>query len=138
MITLLIASKNVKDLNILSSILNTEKCGIECEFLYANSLKRAVKLSKEKTPTISFIDLNLDDCSIDEVLNGISEFNAPVIILSDYPSNTTREGKTVNLLLESMCAGAKEFIEKKSKRIKEAREIMFMQLLRNYSNKIAI
>ena len=130
MVKLLIVDDNADHREMLATIVDVTAKGVETKIYQAATLEQARVLTLEHAPDITFLDLNLPDATIDEVLQAIEDFNPPVIVCSAMPMQTKRAGKDFPVLGEVIEAGAEYYIEKGSVRFSEAQQIWIQIALR--------
>lgn len=135
MLDLLIVDDNKDDIHLVTTLIGAANYGIEVRVSAATSLAEAIEVSTHIKPQLTFLDLNLEGSTIDEVLAAINKLHYPVIVCTGYPSQYYRSGQTIPLIQEVFKAGAQDFVEKSTQRFKQLETIMLRTLVRLYSSK---
>lgn len=114
MIKLLVVDDDKETRAILGHLVDATRRGVPTEVLFAETLAEARVITELEKPQITFLDLNLPDATVDEVLASIRSFQPPVIIVTGMSANEEREGQPEGrtLLAECMAAGAEDFLQK--------------------------
>lgn len=119
-VTLLIVDDSPACRELLAQKVEAPGSGLEIRIIQAKNLSEAFELTLQENPNLTFLDLNMEGCSIVDVLKSIRRMNRPVIIVSGYASDHVFDDDPRTIYERCFAAGADDYLEKGTPRFDHA------------------